>query len=451
MTMLPNVLSCGVGFGSRVVGLSCLAIATAAGAQCPSWAPTFGAVENGVNGPVRAFATFDDDGAGPNAPSLYVGGQFNAVVVPGVVGDPTYGFTEVGTIARWDGTSWSALGGSAAPAQPAGHQWQWSAPGGRLNNSVLALTTFDDGSGTALYAGGLFTAAVNDTGSVALNSIAKWNVATSSWSSLGSGLNGAVYALATFNGKLYAAGTFTTAGGVAAKYIASWNGSTWSKVGSGMDDTVRALTTFDDDGAGPHPLALYAGGYFTKADGKAAKYVASWNGSAWSKLGNGTSDAVFALATFNDGSGTKLYVGGMFASAGGVAGTSRIARWNGSTWSKLAANGMNNTVMSLATYDEDGAGPGGPALYAGGYFTAANGVPNTSYIARWNGAAWSALQDGDSQMLPGTPGTTVVHAVATFDDGGGPALHVGGFFAVSFPNLIPPDADGYLAKWQGCP
>ena len=29
---------------------------------------------------------------------------------------------------------------------------------------------------------------------------------------------------------------FTTAGGVAANYIAKWNGSAWSALGSGMDN-----------------------------------------------------------------------------------------------------------------------------------------------------------------------------------------------------------------------
>ena len=45
------------------------------------------------------------------------------------------------------------------------------------------------------------------------NYIAKWN--GSAWSALGSGMNGAVYALAVDGaGNLYAGGEFTTAGGV---------------------------------------------------------------------------------------------------------------------------------------------------------------------------------------------------------------------------------------------
>ena len=52
---------------------------------------------------------------------------------------------------------------------------------------------------------------------------------------------------------LYAGGGFTTAGGIAANYIAKWNGSSWSALGSGMNgDCVYALAVSGSD--------LYAGG-----------------------------------------------------------------------------------------------------------------------------------------------------------------------------------------------
>ena len=39
---------------------------------------------------------------------------------------------------------------------------------------------------------------------------------------------------------------------------------------------------------------LYAGGYFTTAGGSAANDIAKWNGSSWSALGSGM-DGVLAL------------------------------------------------------------------------------------------------------------------------------------------------------------
>ena len=38
---------------------------------------------------------------------------------------------------------------------------------------------------------------------------------------------------------------------------------------------------------------LYAGGYFTTAGGVPANCIAKWNGSAWSALGSGMSGLAF--------------------------------------------------------------------------------------------------------------------------------------------------------------
>ena len=77
--------------------------------------------------------------------------------------------------------------------------------------------------------------------------------------------------------------TSRSAGGVAANYIAKWDGSTWSALGSGMMVIVDALAM---DGAGN----LYAGGFFAFAGGVAANNIAKWNGSTWSALGSGMMD-----------------------------------------------------------------------------------------------------------------------------------------------------------------
>ncbi len=117
-------------------------------------------------------------------------------------------------IARWDGTSWSALGTG-------------------MNDIVYALAF--DASGN-LYAGGQFTTA----GGVAANRIAKWD--GTSWSALGTGMSSIVYALAfDASGNLYAGGQFTTAGGVAANDIAKWDGTSWSALGTGMNDMFMLL------------------------------------------------------------------------------------------------------------------------------------------------------------------------------------------------------------------
>ncbi|MFN9842948.1 MAG: hypothetical protein ACK57Q_01290, partial [Planctomycetota bacterium] len=183
-------------------------------------------------------------------------------------------------------------------------------------------------------------------------------------SSLGSGMNSQVLALAVLpNGDLVAGGFFSTAGGVTANRIARWNGSVWSSLGSETSSSVSALAVLPNGD-------LVAGGNFTTAGGVAANRIARWNGSAWSALGSGMDSVVRAVAALPNG---DLVAGGDFTTAGGVA-ANYIARWNGSTWSSLGS-GMNSSVLALAML------PTGD-LVAGGGFTTAGGQVS-AYIARY--------------------------------------------------------------------
>jgi hypothetical protein len=95
-----------------------------------------------------------------------------------------------------------------------------------------------------------------------------------------------------------------------------------------------------------------------------------------------------------------LVVGGNFTSAGGVAGTGRIAVWNSSTsaWSALGG-GTNDSVRSIAQKDED-------TLVVGGLFDyaldeAGNEVPGTARIAKWSNAeGWTPLGLGLGETWP---------------------------------------------------
>ncbi len=168
---------------------------------------------------------------------------------------------------------------------------------------VDALAVFDDGSGPALYAGGYWM------GSPTPGFVAKWG--ESGWQVLG-WFGSTVEALASFDdgagARLYAGGSFTTAAGLAAARIASWDGTTWSSVGGGFDGTVYSLETIAEGGG----KVLYAGGSFTQAGGSAAGRVARWDGTTWSGIGDGLDGAVRALAQFDDGQSGALYAGGDF-------------------------------------------------------------------------------------------------------------------------------------------
>ncbi len=152
--------------------------------------------------------------------------------------------------------------------------------------------------------------------------------------------------------------------------------------GPDLATEISALAVFDD-GSGD---ALFAGGTFSTLDGLTVNGIAKWNGSTWSALsgpsGTGVEHYVYALAVFDDGNGDALYVGGQFATAGGVA-VDNIAKWNGTAWSPLtgpSGTGVLTYVSALAVY---GAGSG-DSLYVGGAFTTAGGV-TANNIARWDG------------------------------------------------------------------
>ena len=282
--------------------------------------------------------------------NLYIGGFFTKA-----------GGVNATNVAKWNGTSWSALGPGLGSA---------------IYGAIDALAV----SGTNLYAGGTFT----NSGGVAISKIAQWN--GSAWSGLSTGIGsiGIVFALAVSGTNVYAGGSFASAGGVPANYVAQWNGNYWSALNSGQ---WNCYSVYSLAASGTN---LYAGGWFSMAGGVAATNVAQWNGSAWSALGSGLSGGEFPIVYSIAISGSNVYVGGQFTNAGGVAASS-IARWNGSTWSALdsgltgAGDGFGPTVYALAV--------AGSVLYAGGDFNFAGETP-ASNIGRWDGSSWSALGSG---------------------------------------------------------
>ncbi len=329
---------------------------------------SWSALGNGVSNVVAALAV--------SGSTVYFGGQFTQVCGNVACNSSN---TTVNHIAAWNGSSWSALGSGA-------------------NDSVLALAV----SGSTIYAGGLFTS----IGGVPANGIAAWN--GSSWSSLGNGVKGVVFALAVSGVDVFAGGQFIEVCGNAAcnsgnttvNNIAAWNGSSWSALGNGVGGNVFALAVSGS--------TVYAGGSFNQLCGNAAcnsgnttaNNIAVWNGSSWSALGNGMTDVVFALAV----SGSTVYAGGLFtqlcgnpACNSGNTTANNIAAWNGSSWSALG-NGVSGGVDALAV--------SGNTVYAGGSFTRVCGnadcnTDNTTAnrVAAWNGSSWSALGNGVNNIV----------------------------------------------------
>lgn len=378
-----------------------------------------------LDGDVYAMKVWDDDGAGPNPPALFVGGTF------------TYaGGMLVNKIAKWqqvgDQMQWFPLGSPTNPGIPAG-------------GGVYAMEVYDSGSGPVLYVAGFFPEVASGSGTLTVNHIAKWN--GTSFSRLGSALSpgvngGAIYTLKVFDEddagplppKLYVGGSFLHAGNLASvNRIVSFDGTNWGRLDAGMDNFVEALEVWDDDASGPNLPGLYAGGGFLTAGATSARRVAKWSmvGAVmtWQKLqGAGPNDGANAsvrvlYAHDEDGDGpnpSALFLGGDFTSVGTNVTALRVARWSRSgssmVWSAVGG-GLDNLAVSMASYDTDPNDAAPAKLYVGGAFTSPG-----SRIAAWNGSSWEALDNGMDASVQ------ALHVFDTPYNPTWPELFVGGQF-----------------------
>lgn len=324
-----------------------------------------GAYGNNIGGGALNSHVYAIAVAGSN---VYVGGNFvNAAGIPAA-----------DFVAKWDGTSWSALGSNGNND-------------GALNGPVYSLLV----SGSNVYVGGDF---FNAAGDPQADDLALWNGST--WSDIagasGTGegaLSGQVYALAMNGSTLYIGGYFNNAA-VMSGYgdanpgdmILSYDGS-WNHLGfnyapnpdnGALNGTVRALVAT--------PTGVLAGGDFTDVAGDGSiDYLAEFTvSSGWTKVHGATPNGrVRALAQSSGGT----YVGGDFTDFNGILAADYFVQWNGTGWTApggaSGVSAMQATVHSIAAV--------GGTVYAGGDFLNAGGQPTADRLARWNGSAWSGL------------------------------------------------------------
>jgi hypothetical protein len=172
--------------------------------------------------------------------------------------------------------------------------------------------------------------------------------------------------------------------------------------------------------------AVYLGGDFTgvMAGMPQDTYlrVARWDGTAWSRLGDGLDGTVRAIAVV----GTDVFVGGEFSVAGGSVRASRLARWNGERWFDVGGGVTLADAPSMALVRA--LASDGQKLYVTGTFDrvgrGASAVPASGLAAYdLTSRAWSAFGDGLTSL--GSAG----HGRALLLDG--QRLYVGGYFDVA--------------------
>lgn len=295
--------------------------------------------------------------------NLFAGGSFTSAG----------GVTAV-NIARWNNVNWNTLAIGSA-----------NAPIGAVN-ALLPV-------GTNVYVGGGFKMA----GPTTATNIAIWN--GTSWASVGSGVDGPVFALAGNNTNLLVGGSFDSASGIPATNIALWNGSTWTNMGNGLDDVV--ITVFVSG------TNLYAGGYFNHSGTNSIGHIAQWNGADWVSLGAEPGLGLFGICYSITQYGPNLYAAAYFAGTNGT-GTNYILRWDGQNWLAVIAD-ENSSFSSLGVIGND--------LYVSGDFYQIGGT-NASNIARFDGTNWYPLADGINGYCTMAIGGTNLFVAGQFDMAG---------------------------------
>lgn len=355
------------------LGVFAFALSASTAAQCLDWATGFGVPGNGATGIARAMIEFDD-GSGSK---LYLAG----VLPPSIP-------TARGVVA-WDGVAWSVLGDLGA------------------NSYVTSLAVFDDGSGSALYAGG-----DNLTvGGISARRLAKWTPGVG-WSAPADQPNSRVDCLATIDlgtgPLLYVGGGFTSIGALGAIRVASWDGASWAALGLGLNQGVVTFGTFDS-GSGP---VLYAGGYFTHSGTNLVGHLGRWDGTSWMPPSAGTvTEAVYALQQYDDGSGSRLFIGG--------TGPIRALSPGASAYTLLTSNSA--LIWDFQPFDD---GSGMRLFIAGGFVYP--GLKPSGGVVAWNGTSFDPLGLG---IVPAAQSdTNKPRALAAYTDALGTGLYVAGGF-----------------------
>lgn len=226
----------------------------------------------------------------------------------------------------------------------------WNA---NANNTVNHLVA----SGANIYAGGYFTSIGGQT----RNRIAALDTTTGNATAWNPNANNSVNALTVSGATVYAGGTFTTIGGQTRNRIAGINIS--DGLATAWDPNANnPVNTLHISGS-----TLYVGGGFSNIAGSSRVGGASFNTgtgaiTSWWPATTGSFASIYGIAV----SGSTVYVGGAFTSAGG-AGRTNIAALNDTDASALSWNPNANQVINAIAVS-------GTNVYVAGQFTSFNGL-----------------------------------------------------------------------------
>jgi len=312
---------------------------------------------------------------------------------------------------------------------------QWMSIG-QPNGEVYALHNYGD----YLYVGGDFT---QITGGITTSYIARYQISTGLWSSMGTEITQITRAIMDVGGTIYAA---------TPDKVYQWGGTAWTNKGTfgTVAPGIMALAT--------NGTALYVGGNFTDVGGTLtiASDVASLTGSTWAAVGTTHSENVCnALVVYNG----ELHGG--FSYTGGT--NNALQKFTAGAWATvLSTTYVTSDVLALAVSGEnliyaqnggvvrswDGAGTtaqtmGSADTYGrensdqrdalavyltdvvyGAQFLGMNGVTGFNNIGKYSGGLWNKIGTGMSTATPVGQRNDRVAALQFVDSD----LYAGGLF-----------------------
>ncbi len=314
-------------------------------------------------------------------------------------------------------------------------------------SGVSDLAVYGDGPTEALYAaGGNLVRRWLGTGDCTWEQV---GIATKEWADPPE-IAGTVYALATVNGMLYAAGEFDLIrryeGGspVHVHGVAKFDGTSWHPAEDvpflyRMRQPVKTLFAAGNE---LYAASAWPEGGGTPEEAWVGKLVLSGEDEMWLELmgldrgflDSSGSGVINDMVMWQHESETYLVVAGAFevckpdepyesclycddTQGPRIRNLAKMA--SGFEWSRAGGGGVNGTVYSLVVLNND--------LYVGGRFTTAYDSEDdrcsgagkaVNYVARWNGSEWTDVGNG---FDPGE----YVHGLVVFDDGTGEALYAG--------------------------
>jgi hypothetical protein len=396
-------------------------------------------------------------------------------------------------VALWDGNRWHGMGtGISATYPPTGLAFfdgRWIVGGGIFANGSRNIAGWDGAHWGPIQPRGITLAdrptafLPQEDGLLVAGPFATppdWEVRIrigrwdgSTWSYVGPPLDAAIGALATYHGRLVAAGAFDSVSGVPVHFVSQLLDEKWQPLGEGMSYPFAHLTVYKD--------RLIAGGGFWRADGRVVHRIAQWDGARWSELQGGISGGNWPQIRGMQIYQGRLIVVGNFTQAGDVAAqgvaawdgerwgsvgadfefeheepwvnhvalcrdklivageisgvaqqaTSSFAEWDGTTWRPLASE-LSGVVSCLGSHDG--------RLVAGGLFNTGERWPDSTYVFTYDGTRWMRMGAG---VWSGSRGSYTFPGVTAMGAWGGD-FYLGGYFEVAGDRPSP-----FIARWDG--